>query len=294
MDFDLAFLARDVPFSGKEVSTKALAYGLSQLGWSVTISSGESMPKSKYYAATCVEDADLLPERKKARCILWLRGRPTAPGPIDKNAIKRAGHYFATSQWLAQRQSSNASGQIKVLPETFIWPELEGIARPVRAGLLFVGRASRQKGLQTLLRALQFLPPSLNLTVVGPAEDQVIKLAEGLGLSDRVTWVGLVPPEDVGQYYLQAKFCVITAQREPFGLPLVEALAWGCTPIAIQGSPGPEEILGKSPLLIDSSPHGLAHDLLNRQSLSFDQAREMARPYEAVTVAQQFLRAIGE
>jgi hypothetical protein len=88
---------------------------------------------------------------------------------------------------------------------------------------------------------------------------------------------------------------------------MVEAWANGCTPIAIAGSGGPEEILrqaslDKPPYLVEHDPKRLS-DAISRVTgsdydgishrLDYDYCRQLAAPYEASVIAQRFMDHLG-
>ncbi|MDH4439873.1 MAG: glycosyltransferase [Rhizobium sp.] len=104
-------------------------------------------------------------------------------------------------------------------------------ADPVR--ILSVGRAVKKKGYDTILNALAKLPARLHwhYTHIGGGDELVpLKaLANDLGISDRITWMGSMDQQDVLSQYRDADVftlaCRITADGDRDGLPnvLVEA-----------------------------------------------------------------------
>jgi len=104
--------------------------------------------------------------------------------------------------------------------------------------LLFVGRIDPLKGIDRLLKAMPLLPEpeSLRLVVIGGDErsrsevDKLRSLAAALGISDSVTFQGLVKHDRLPYYYSAADVCVVPSYYESFGLVALEALACG-TPV---------------------------------------------------------------
>ena len=102
---------------------------------------------------------------------------------------------------------------------------------PVR--IVTVGRAVEKKGLDVLLRAAAALPDDLewHLTHIagGPLLDELKTLADELGISDRVTWLGQQAQRRVLEEYRRsdifALLCRIAADGDRDGLPnvIVEA-----------------------------------------------------------------------
>lgn len=104
-----------------------------------------------------------------------------------------------------------------------------------RAGAIFVGRLTAQKGVNHLLDALAILRRQgrpLELTVVGdgPELPALKALARALALS--VTWTGYVAPQQVGGYLRDKAVFVLPAVDEGLGLVVAEALTQGVPVVA--------------------------------------------------------------
>ncbi|HZF67641.1 MAG TPA: glycosyltransferase, partial [Gemmatirosa sp.] len=103
-----------------------------------------------------------------------------------------------------------------------------------RCGLLFVGRLSRQKGLDVLLRALAQLPAGAALSVVGEGPDgpALRELAASLGVAARVRWLGALPQRALAPLYARAAVVVVPSREEGLGLVAVEAQLCGAPVVA--------------------------------------------------------------
>ncbi len=112
-----------------------------------------------------------------------------------------------------------------------------------QATIVSLGRLVPQKGLDTLLRALQIGPLDARLIILGdgPSRELLERLALELGIRDRVDFVGT----DLNpfKYLARADLFVMTSRWEGFGNTLVEALACGCPVVATNCESGPSEIL---------------------------------------------------
>jgi glycosyltransferase involved in cell wall biosynthesis len=100
--------------------------------------------------------------------------------------------------------------------------------------LLFLGRLSRQKGLDLLLPAFQRLlrtRPGLRLVLAGPDHERyqahVRTLAHELGVADRVLFPGLIRGELKRAAFVDADLFVLPSYAENFGGVIIEALACG-------------------------------------------------------------------
>jgi glycosyltransferase involved in cell wall biosynthesis len=107
--------------------------------------------------------------------------------------------------------------------------------RPV---VLFVGRLIYYKGAEVLVRALRDVDADLVLIGQGPLEGELRALAEGSGVSGRVTFVAPVDDAELAAWYRAAAvFCLPSVARsEAYGLVQLEAHASG-TPVVSTSLP---------------------------------------------------------
>jgi phosphatidyl-myo-inositol dimannoside synthase len=87
------------------------------------------------------------------------------------------------------------------------------------------------KGVDVTIRALPTIAqaiPTVKYLVIGRGDDQprLAKLAEELGMSNRVVFAGFVPTEDLTEHYRLADAYVMPSQ-EGFGIVYLEAMACG-------------------------------------------------------------------
>jgi glycosyltransferase involved in cell wall biosynthesis len=120
-------------------------------------------------------------------------------------------------------------------------------ARPDERLLLYVGRLDPEKGVQTLLDAFGRLAAArreLRLVVVGEGKLRpgLQQEAAGLGLGERVTFLGYVAPPALAAVYRMAEVVVVPSLYEPFGLVALEAMASG-TPVVASSAGGLAEII---------------------------------------------------
>lgn len=107
----------------------------------------------------------------------------------------------------------------------------------------WVGRLSREKGPDVMLRALARLPKDMLLSVVGegPMSETLRRQAAGAGLEQRVRWHGAVP--EAGR--LMAAFDVMALSSRTEGTPMVvlEAMAAG-VPLVVTRVGGVPQVIG--------------------------------------------------
>jgi glycosyltransferase involved in cell wall biosynthesis len=99
-----------------------------------------------------------------------------------------------------------------------------------REGEIFIGNSARlvmQKGFDTTIRALSLLPQHVRLLIVGggPEEGNLKKLAEELGLSERVIFAGQVDRTVVSQYRHVMDIFVGPSRSEGLGHAFLSAMA---------------------------------------------------------------------
>ena len=135
--------------------------------------------------------------------------------------------------------------------------------REDRFRFLSVGRLSRQKGQDILLRALAMARPELppvTMTLVGTGSDdaELRRLSTELGLDDVVVFAGYTP--DPAAYFRAADCFVLPSRWEGFGMVLVEALHFGLPLLAADCEFGPSDII-TDPRIGDLVPAGSADAL---------------------------------
>jgi glycosyltransferase involved in cell wall biosynthesis len=115
-----------------------------------------------------------------------------------------------------------------------------------RSTLLYVGRLTKEKRLDLLLRAVARLRHryefGLCLVGSGPMEGPLRRLAQRLGIPGRVIFCGSVPHEQIADYYAAADLFVFPSPTDTMGLVLVEAMGAGLPCVAV-GKYGPGEIV---------------------------------------------------
>jgi len=111
--------------------------------------------------------------------------------------------------------------------------------------ILSVGRLSRRKGFDMIIRTLPLLSAQgLNvryaLIGIGEDHDYLQSLAQELGVSDRVFLLGHVEPDDLPRWYNACDVFVMPTIYEPFGLVFGEAMACGL-PVVVSRKAGAQD-----------------------------------------------------
>jgi Glycosyl transferases group 1 len=92
--------------------------------------------------------------------------------------------------------------------------------------ILFIGHAFERKGFADAVAALAQSGSGAHLVVVGGGDpEEYRREAEALGVGGRVHFAGAVDsPED---YYAAADLLVLPTRSDPWGIPVIEAMAAG-------------------------------------------------------------------
>jgi glycosyltransferase involved in cell wall biosynthesis len=174
---------------------------------------------------------------------------------------------------------------------------------------LFVGKVSPHKAPHDLVKMLavyrRLYHPHARLHLVGsplgrrygPALESFV--AE-LGLTEAVTVVGSVAPEELESYYRAADVFVCASDHEGFCVPIVEAMAHDLPVVAYAAAAVPETVLdagllleSKEPLLFATAVHRVVEDEQLRRQFS----RAAIRRVEAFSLPrsrQRFVEVVLE
>ena len=164
-------------------------------------------------------------------------------------------------------------------------PRLKGVHRSstdlatIRGPLfriLYTGRLSIEKGVDTLLRAAAQLkfPFAVDIVGEGVARPEFERLADELGIGSKVTFHGWVSQEAIIEYYRNANLFVHPARwPEPAGRTVMEAMALG-VPMVISDIGGP-------PWIADDGA------LTFRPGDAVDLREKISRIYEDPSIAAQ-------
>jgi glycosyltransferase involved in cell wall biosynthesis len=141
----------------------------------------------------------------------------------------------------------------------------------VKNGFIFTaGTFEIYRGFEDLVRAFAEIKrafPGLKLVVAGGARpatsayrSKMAALAETLGVSSDVVWLGNIPQEELSWFYSNCSAFALTSRVESFCFIAVEAMAHGCNSVATD-SPCLPEIMG------DTSLYYKAGDTVNLEKI---------------------------
>lgn len=157
---------------------------------------------------------------------------------------------------------------------------------------LFLGRLSRRKGVDVLLRSMALVPPRewVQLVIAGSGEEQpaLESLAKNLGVADRVRFIGRVEGQEKVYLLQSALFTVMPSRTwEAFPLVVLESYAAG-KPMVGTAIAGIVDLVeeGKTGMLVpEEDPAGLARAM---PELFENPDRAHALGELAATIARQY------
>ncbi len=134
--------------------------------------------------------------------------------------------------------------------------------------LLYVGRLSKEKNLDLLVRAfarVQSEQPSVHLLLVGrgPYRESLETQVRNLDLSTRVSFAGAIPHENVRDYYGAADLFIFSSTTETQGLVLIESMAAGVPVVAVDAPGSADVLLEGGGVLTEATDQALAEGILD-------------------------------
>ncbi|MBI1284699.1 MAG: glycosyltransferase [Thiobacillus sp.] len=175
------------------------------------------------------------------------------------------------------------------------FPQLSG-----RRIVLFLSRLDPKKNVEGLLQAFSLVSESLTdtrLAIAGDGEPEYVaglkRLADELGLADRVVWAGFVDGELKAGAFAAAQAFVLPSFSENFGIAAAEALMAGLPCVLGEGVAIADEVARAGAGVVTApDPQAVAQAL---RKLLGDDARltEMAQRARALASGKYSLEAMG-
>ena len=145
--------------------------------------------------------------------------------PLARYVFRRSARVTCVSSWLA----AQAAPLCRTAPVVAPMPAATSLFEPIGTRdtnrIVFVGRLSVQKGIETAMRALTMMTRNIILDVIGDGPDgsALMELANQLGLSDRIQWHGHMKHGELPQLLSRASALIAPFLDEGLGLVAAEA-----------------------------------------------------------------------
>jgi phosphatidylinositol alpha-mannosyltransferase len=130
--------------------------------------------------------------------------------------------------------------------------------------ILFFGRLVQRKGAKELICAFNILQQHdkkarLTIAGTGPMEQELKKLVDNLGISEKVEFLGFIEEADKPRLLASADIaCYPSTGGESFGIVLIEAMAAGAGVVIGGDNVGYRSVLGKKPQLLFNPKNALS------------------------------------
>ncbi len=164
--------------------------------------------------------------------------------PLLKYGFKRAEKVQTISNFLAGwAKKEGFPGEVNVIPngvdinlftKHFENEELLGAKRAMgieegNINLITTSRLSYKNGIDTVIKAMQFLPNNFIFTVIGQGEEanSLKNLAHKLGVADRVKFLGFIDYQRLPVYLKASDIFIRPSRSEGMGNSFIEAMAAG-------------------------------------------------------------------
>ena len=167
-------------------------------------------------------------------------------------------------------------GKTKVIPNAVPIPKLSKSSFFKAYDILFIGRLTRAKGIDILLKAVKILKEkygkNLKIAIVGggPLKENLNNLAVELGVNEEVRFLGV--RKDIGRLMESSNIFILSSRWEGLPMVVLEAMSRGMSIVATKVG-GIAEVIenGKEGILISpENPETLAQtidDLLENEEL---------------------------
>ncbi len=237
---------------------------------------------------------------------------------VERDLLRRADRVIATcSDEVFELARMGADlHRISVVPcgvdLSVFRPDVAAEPRPAGARLVVLSRMVERKGIGNAIAAIASVPGTELVVAGGPPRDllaadpegaRLLRLAEQLGVDDRVDFRGRIPREGAAPLLRSADAVVCVPWYEPFGIVPLEAMACGVPVIAsavggLVDTVVHEEtglhVQPRRPDMVAAAAARLLGDDALRARLGAAGAARARRSYGWDTIADATLRCYGE
>ena len=196
-------------------------------------------------------------------------------------AADRADWIIAVSEFTATQVHDLlgvSRGRIRVVPHGTDRPAAQRAGVPREPIILHVGALQKRKNLVRLIEAFGATPPGWRLALLGGDGygcEQVHAAVEASTRRADILTPGYVSAAELTSHYQRASIFAFPSLDEGYGIPVLEAMAWGLPVVTSQGSALPEAA-GGAAWLVDPLDTGELAGALQRLCQDEDRRAAMA------------------
>jgi len=181
--------------------------------------------------------------------------------PIFRCIWAKAACLVACSNGLRERANKFLPNvDIKVIPNGVDLYKFKPVSKSTEKTsfrLLTVGRLSSTKRLELLISAIQLICkkyPDIKLTIVGDGspDPELKQQPDRLGISNKVTFLGRIPHDQISEVYQQHDIFVSATAQEGMSNAMLEAMASGL-PIITTRCEGLEELICDNGIVVEKA-----------------------------------------
>jgi glycosyltransferase involved in cell wall biosynthesis len=161
------------------------------------------------------------------RYVRWL---PATYGRVSRSveALRRADLAVSYSSAVDRHLAANDVPRRMVVPLFPTLPAVADVGQPARRRVLFAGRIIAPKGVRVLIRAAREVDAEFVICGDGWRLPEMRRLAERLGVHERVTFTGWLGADALARELAEASVVALpSVWPEPFGLVGIEAFTAG-------------------------------------------------------------------
>ena len=220
----------------------------------------------------------------------WQNIQRDYPPPFrwgERWVCRRANHAIVGTESAADVwRAKGYTGPIAVIPQFGVDPDLftpasQRPGRPFTIG--YVGRLVEEKGVHTLLDAVNQLQGDWRLRILGggPRREALESLVARHNLRQRVSFDGQIPSTEMPAYYQQLDALTLPSQTRPnwkeqFGRTLIEAMATG-VPVVGSNSGAIPDVIGDGGIVVPEANASELANALKRLQSNQDLRRQLGQ-----------------
>jgi glycosyltransferase involved in cell wall biosynthesis len=255
--FDVAWHAT---YSAYWLPTPAATLGLPCV-WG-PVGGGVTTPPTLWPALTLLGKLNELVDMTAVRAIAWL--------PQTRRTWRNVAVAIVQNEETLSRLPASIRHRAIILNHALLTERIDSVSEPRGSAVVFAGNLESRKAPSLAIRALAHADKAVRLVMIGTGVElsYLKRLAERLGVRDRVTFAGRLPRREVLRAWQTAAAGIFTGLREEGGIALAEAMLAG-TPVIVLAHGGarmvaeaatdPERVALIAPASVDTTVRSLGN-----------------------------------